>query len=203
MDCARFPRFNQSRTLSPPCVCVCTNFRFSCTIRGSRCSWIAGHNTSNHMHIWNAVSICNIIYLFASNKKAKWEKTTTHVWIIGLWWWVCLCAWNWIYVTNCQQWDMKWSYLVWEWAQMRSRLCCGMSQQNAKTTATTTATLLQAISSPSHVRLNAILGPIRYGLDLLVSVTLCVHLWLIGSTACSLLCNNAHLFTHTLLFMPL
>lgn len=58
---------------------------------------------------------------------------------------------------------MKWSYLVCEWAQIR---------------APDDAVVCQSKTPQQHCckqfRLNAILGPISYGLDLSVAVTLCV-----------------------------
>lgn len=71
----------------------------------------------------------NFIYLFAG-KKAKWNKAT-HIWIIGLWWWECVCVHKIGFTlqnVNNEIWsDHIWFASVRKWALNSMLLRCGMS----------------------------------------------------------------------------
>lgn len=93
-------------------------------------------------------------------------------------------------------WDMKWSYLVCEYAPV----CANVLETVLwYSTANNSACSLSLSHSIQVVRLNAILGPIRYGLDLQVSVWLCNSVCL--SQYLSLSSTIMHLFIYILLFV--
>lgn len=57
----------------------------------ARFKWL-GHNANQPICTSERGFVANFIYLFADETNRQSGGKTTRVWIIGWWWWVCLCA---------------------------------------------------------------------------------------------------------------
>lgn len=135
MDCARFLVFFlislDSRTLSAQIFDFHARFEKPMLL-----------NTSNfqpYAHLERGSNAILFSYLFANNKKAKWEKNDARLnyWLMVMSVFVCIKL-----DLRYKMSTMRYEVIIFGLrvsANTRSRRCCGMSEQNA------TTTLLQAV----------------------------------------------------------